>query len=595
MCGLSVIINNRNKPIDRGEVEKSLSVIEHRGPDHKGILINENVGLGHRRLSIIELTDKGNQPFQFKHLTVVFNGEIYNYLELRKFLQSKNFHFETNSDTEVLIIAYYYWGQKCVDQFKGIWAFAIYDELNKTIFCSRDRFGVKPLNYSIVNNNFCLVSEIKQLTVLKGWTAQLNKEICFDWLVNGLKNHNKDTFFSNVSQLAPSHNLLYNLKTHQIEIKKYYDIKEEVLSNPLPKLTAIQAKNNFTHLFNNATSIQQRSDAKLGVSLSGGLDSTAILSSFKNNYQDNKTLSFSYISENPSISEKDYIDNANSFFKVDNYEIKTPIEEYWNYINKITWHQEEPLTATNVISNFLVFKKAKSIGIKVLLNGQGADEILAGYDACFKPYWHTLMYSNPVLMVRELIGFSYYHDISGFLRKNFRVISKTNNYKFILNSTLYEKAIERSLPRAESLLDYQFQLIQKRVLPMLLHYEDRNGMANSIEARVPFLDRELVEFCLKLPNKYKINFGKRKWVMREALKNKLPKKIYSRYDKLAFNTPPIVLNNKQIKNPNLLCLSSLKDFGLVNNDLKENDLLNNSTLTWKFIALEKFLKIFIQA
>ena len=593
MCGIAVLVNKNNSKINETELAQCRDIISHRGPDHAGLWINGNTGFAHRRLSILDLTGKGNQPFHYQHLTIVFNGEIYNFIELKKELIKKGYSFQSETDTEVILASYLSWGHLCVDYFNGIWAFVIHDSKNKTLFCSRDRFGIKPLLYTSTGEKFCLASEIKQFTLIRGWNAKLNKSICFDWLLYDQKNHNAETFFTGVHQLAAGTNLLYDLKTHEYSIRPYYDIEQVVYSKKKEHLSFEIATEKFRHLFENAIKLQMRSDAKVGTSLSGGLDSTSIASTISK-IGKTETLSFSYAPKEKEYSEKKYIDIATKEANLLNISVSPPFDHMLQAVDKVTWHQEEPLSALNVIANYFVFKKAKEKGIKVLLNGQGADEILGGYDACFKPFWNSLLKRNPLNLVFELGGFAYHHKLSNFGISKKILNKPLNNKNGWPNKVLLNNAKKTNELPAQNLLDYQLQSIKKNVLPKLLHYEDRNGMANSVEARVPFLDHRLVEFCLLLPDHFKINRGRRKWLLRKALKDRLPKPIYHRYDKLAFATPQQewLKSNKR----HLLKINTerLYDMGIIEPNINTRPLLQDmeGSYRWKLFALDMFFQCY---
>ena len=297
MCGIMAIIGQSGQKIEKRELLTCLHLIPHRGPDHQGTYLNQNIGLGHKRLTILGLSDKSNQPFHFRHLTIVFNGEIYNYIEIKKTLLKSGYEFKSQSDTEVAIIAYHHWGLKCLEKFNGIWAFVIYDSKKNTLFCSRDRFGVKPFYYTTIKNKFCIASEIKQFIKIEGWEAKLNRSVCYDWLVKGLKNHTPETFFEGVQQLPPGCNLTYSLSTNKYYISNYYDIKEIVYENTYQKINFREAIEKCRSLLTDAIRLQLRSDAKVGTTLSGGLDSTSIsyLINELNEPGKGNPLSFSYI------------------------------------------------------------------------------------------------------------------------------------------------------------------------------------------------------------------------------------------------------------------------------------------------------------
>ena len=225
MCGITVVISQNDHPVDGSIIQPMTDAIKHRGPDGEGFYYGKNFAFGHRRLAIIDLDERSNQPMTgVDDLVITYNGEIYNYIELKDELIKQGYEFKTESDTEVVLSAYHYWGAECLDKFNGMWAFAIYDSRDNSIFISRDRFGIKPVYFTHSNGKFAIISEIKQLTKLKGWEANLNHQIAFDFLSRGYLDHNNETFFENVYKLMPGHFMKYNLSTHQYNIKQWYHL-----------------------------------------------------------------------------------------------------------------------------------------------------------------------------------------------------------------------------------------------------------------------------------------------------------------------------------------------------------------------------------
>jgi asparagine synthase (glutamine-hydrolysing) len=461
---------------------------------------------------------------KYQHTVVIHNGEIYNYLELREELEKHGFHFQTSTDTEVLAAAYCQWGQDCVQHFNGIWAFAIYDAANNTVFCSRDRFGVKPFYFTQLAGKFCFASEIKQFTTISGWKPAMNLPLCLDFLQNGQHDRSSETLFEGVSQLTPGHNLVFDLNNNKYCIRRYYDLREQV--EPSKKLSFEDAKTQFRELFFDAVRLQMRADVKVGLTLSGGLDSSS-LSAAMIVFWKNKVRLEAFTA---SFREQGY--DESPFAEAAAQKHQLLLHTYWpdadlltDKLPTVTWHLDEPPLTPSDVVHFQLFAYAKTRDITVNLCGQGSDEILAGYDACYPPYWKGLLHRQPLRAISEILGFALHHPAT--VKK--RLGRKRGNSQAV---GIYEK-----VPSLTPLQNACLRFIESTVLPFILHSEDRLSMAHSIESRVPFLDHRLVEFCLSLPDGFKIKNGIRKQLLREAMQPELPEKVYRRTDKLGFETP----------------------------------------------------------
>ena len=272
MCGITGIIY-KNKNVEAAELEKMTEKIKHRGPDSSGIYMDKNVGFGHRRLSIIDVSDHSNQPFFYKDLILIFNGAIYNYLEIKDELISHGYIFKTTSDTEVLLLAYDKWGEDCVKKFNGMWSFAIHDKKQNLVFCSRDRFGVKPFYYYADGDQFIFASEIKAVLEIKKVTT-VNTQIILQFIETNFTEHNNETFFEGIFKLPGSHSLVYDLKTNVFQIYKYYELE---FNAEISKLNLQDSINLFEEKFQESIKLRLRSDVKIGSALSGGLDSSYIV------------------------------------------------------------------------------------------------------------------------------------------------------------------------------------------------------------------------------------------------------------------------------------------------------------------------------
>jgi len=383
MCGIAGIVNQDGSPVLEEEIKAMTRLIAHRGPDHEGFYFGKDFALGHRRLCIIDLSDLSNQPMKYvgQHgeYVIVYNGEIYNYIEIRDELIAAGYRFSTQSDTEVILAGYDKWGLDCVNRFNGIWAFAIYDQRKNLIFLSRDRFGVKPLYYTKIGNKFCFGSEIKQFTVVKGWRARMNHRRVYDYLVFGVMDHTSETMFEGVYQLRGGEYLLYDLTTNRFTVQRWYDIKLEKID-----ISYEEAQKKFRELVFDSVGLQLRSDVKVGSCLSGGLDSSTLVSVMKRLLATNGNIeTVSFCSEVEKYNEEKYVDEVVKHTNAVSHKVSPKFEDFFaelnsngsNEIESLVWHQDEPSGSTSSFAQYSVFKEVRKNGIIVMLDGQGADEI----------------------------------------------------------------------------------------------------------------------------------------------------------------------------------------------------------------------------
>jgi len=554
MCGISCIVSQNNSPIERQSIGAMNDAILHRGPDGCGYFFGPNFAFGHRRLAILDISPAGHQPMEYLDRYVIcYNGEVYNYLELREELKKVGFVFKSTCDTEVILAAYAKWGEDCVRHFNGMWAFALFDKIKNVIFYSRDRFGVKPLYYSVLGTYFACASEIKQFIVLDGWKASLNQARAHDFLVHGIFDHTEETLFSGVFQLRGGHNLIYDLNRHDFEIKRWYNLEKE--SSLLQQIDFPAAAAMFRKLLEDSVKLRLRSDVKVGSCLSGGLDSSSIvciandLLRRQNAHDKQETVSSCFSIKR--YDEQQYIDEVIKKTKAVSHRVYPRFEELPQMLDRLIWHQDEPFGSTSMFAQWNVFECARENGLIVMLDGQGADEELAGYHSFYRPFfqhlWRSLHWCR---LFHEIISYTRLHkstltqsvkdlvytvlplDTFSFLK--WRVGKESISRYFSFSSDIHTACC---LEKHASLNHFSYSQLLNTNLPMLLHYEDRNSMAHSIESRVPFLDYRLVEFALSLKDDFKIRDGKTKYVLREAMKETLPRKIYARNDKMGFVTP----------------------------------------------------------
>lgn len=548
MCGIAGLIDQEKKIELKKYLNQMNRAVAHRGPDDEGIYCWENVGLGHRRLSILDLSASGHQPMttQDGSLVLVFNGAIYNYLELRLELETSGHRFLSKTDTEVVLKGYEQWGQKCVTRFNGMWAFAILDRKQNLLFCSRDRFGVKPFYFLESKKIFAFGSEIRQLLPFLS-QIRSNKEVVLDFLLTGICDHNEHTFFENVRRLMPGHNLIFDLNKNNKNIYPYYCIPK----NPNPKrLQLVEIAEMVKSALDDSTKLRLRSDVSVGSCLSGGLDSSSISVLAADRF---KSLGTPFrvvtaASESPHNDESDFATQVVQAGNMEWIRIKPSYKDFVDSLPAVVRAQEEPFGGASILMQYLVMQTAKRNSITVLLNGQGGDEIFLGYPKYNGSHmlrnWKT---KSPYFFLKEIL----------LTKKN---QTKCSNlclawYLLCCNSSTWRHRVlkwrsgyfAQSPPKPAHLEMYEkcssdiFQLqsleIQRTSLPVLLRYEDKNSMAHSVEARLPFLDFRLVELALSLPAELKIRNGWPKWILRKAMEKHLPKTIAWRKEKIGFEAP----------------------------------------------------------
>lgn len=585
MCGFFCYIGDKQVSI-----KNAIDSIDHRGPDSEGYLTYNNttsslsneceaslspgmkIAMGFKRLAIIDLLPQSNQPFSDEtgNFHIVFNGAIYNYLELRSQLIIKGYQFRTNSDTEVLLKAYMHWGAKCLERFNGMWAFIILDLTRKQVFISRDRFGVKPLYFSEANNEICFFSEIKQV-FKTGVTKELNINVVRDFLESSILDAGNETFFKHIFKFPAAHYAIFQLESrnHSIVPLPYYKLQENKAYN---NISYEDAKIEFLNLFQSSIELRFRSDVPVGTCLSGGLDSSSIVSLIGT--LGKKINAFTIDNKIPSLSEISYAESV-----VNKYDCLSSVVTYnedddINLLDKILDIQDEPISGMGVISQWKVMELAKNNGVTVLLDGQGGDEILGGYKKFIYFYLKELLNSGRIgPALKEGKAFLAQDDFKIFEKEGVRrYLNRTGIIRFLSEELLsYPRLYNIGLSGANDFQQKSYEDIFYYSFPQLLRYEDRNSMAFSIESRVPFLDFRLVEFIYSIPTGYKIRNGYTKAILRDSLTGILPDQVRLRKSKLGFSNPEEVNLNgvhseyfrkyfKSMKNPFLLNGKVADDF-----------------------------------
>ena len=564
MCGINGFISlNNSIDFDSYQDLKSKltlmnDTITHRGPDAEGIYIKKPVGFGFRRLSIIDLTSAANQPMisNDEKIVIVFNGEIYNYIELRQELLNKGYVFKTESDTEVIIVSYIEYGEKCVERFNGMWAFAIYDFRSNKFFCSRDRLGVKPFYYCTINNRLFFSSELKVLhAVCNLRTANLSK--VYEYLAYGYRVNDGETFFDNCHELLPGTNLI--IENNRMHFNKYWILK----TNLYKHTDNLTVHEEYSQLFENAVKLRYRSDVPVALLLSGGLDSSAIAKVTDNLIEKGELEQndvHAFIASFPNFKD-DETAIAREFIKtchhIKLHEMFIDTKNLVNDFEKTIYGLDHPLGSFASIAHHNMMKACKKKGIKVVLNGQGSDEAYAGYTRYisgvhlldqllsrrgnFFQEFHQLntqnQYSKPFL-IAQMFKSTLNKPCSSYLRAKYqeKIISCLNKDFIKENYSHYNSDYKFSL-KGNNFNKHLLNQISHQGLNTILHYEDISSMQQSIEIRSPFMDYRLMEFAFSIPNKLKFKNGISKIIQRETIGKMLPDSITKNRKKIGFSTP----------------------------------------------------------
>jgi asparagine synthase (glutamine-hydrolysing) len=540
MCGIAGIINLFDKKVDSSEIKTMLTKIKHRGPDDEGLFIKDNVGLGHVRLSIIDLSSAGHQPMFSNdgRYLIIFNGEIYNYLELKAELENK-YLFKSKTDTEVLLAAYITWGEDCLSKLNGDFSFVIYDTQEKNVFGARDRFGIKPFYYHQDADRFVFASEIKAILPLLREVLPNNKSI-FEYLVYNRCDQSNETFFSSIFKLPHGHS--FTIKEKQVKIKKWYHLAES-LHSPKPI-----SPEEYRQELQKSVKLRLRSDVPIGVCLSGGIDSSTLTSMLYSDFNIKDLQTFSATFEKGHWADESSYINA---YKgtLNNMHFVTPTgDSFYNEFNEFITSQCEPMPSVSPYAQYKVMQIAKG-NVVVTLDGQGADEMLGGYTYFYGSYFKELLKSlRLITLVKEVAAynkkniskeaftfFMYYLlpvDVKKYVgRKKYGSLMPDFYAAHAKKSTISEDLYNPNTLHESFLQHFEYKLEH------LLKWDDLNSMSFSIESRVPFLDHNLVETTLSIPTNLLINDGVSKYILREAVKDILPPQIYNRFDKKGFETP----------------------------------------------------------
>src|SRR5947208_1436171 len=544
MCGICGIVAP-GRPAEAETVERMAAELDHRGPDGPGSFAAEGVALGFRRLAIIDLSDAGDQPFASDDgtLQLVHNGEVYNYRELRRELEAKGHRFRSATDTEVILAAYREWGERCVERFNGMWAFALWDGARRRLFASRDRFGVKPFFYRLDGDRLLFASEPRAFRAdPRRPRLEPNPRAVREYLEQAYLDHTEETFFAGIRKLPPAHSLAFDERGLRIE--RYWRLEPH---DP-PTGDAAEA---VRELFLDSVRLRLRSDVPLGTALSGGIDSSAIavtVDHLLHTEAENavavgsRQRTFTAYFEVPGFDERPYAEAVVERTRAEPHWISFSDEELVADLPRIVEAQGEPFGSTSICAGWYVMREAKSSGLTVMLDGQGGDEVLAGYRAHLGHRLADLLAEGRLGELRaELAGFSAEHSAAALLTALSRpfapelvtriVRARARGSAALVHPDLRgvpTAAAPNGSPFPDRLRRHQQLILTRRGLPELLRYEDRNSMAHSLEARVPFLDYRLAELCFSLPGGELIGGGRTKDVLRRALRALLPPIVRAR-------------------------------------------------------------------
>jgi asparagine synthase (glutamine-hydrolysing) len=546
MCGISGLVwKDVMRPAGRGQLRAMNDMQRHRGPDDAGEYYDGPVALGHRRLSILDLSIAGHQPMECDEgrFVIVYNGEVYNYVEIREELTAIGIRFRSNCDTEVLLKAYQTWGPDCVSRFNGMWAFAIYDKTCGRVFISRDRFGIKP--FYIVNDaeRFAFASEIKGVLAPFSDLRVANDAFIHHFLPTGALDDGVETAFQAVQLLPPAHNGTYEIDTGKLRIWRYWDVEPEAFRE---KWVGGNPVDSLRQLLESAVRLHMRADVPVGTCLSGGVDSSTIVC-LMSEFRDQPAHTFSGLYSDKGCNEEDYVTAVRQHTRCRGFDVRRePDGDLVDDMATMTWHQDTPTAGPGLYNQYNVMKRA-ACDVRVILDGQGADELFAGY----LPYY--------LLRIRDLIAtarpgaqieagvlaatLARFWGLQWLAGARRRLVSNAARTTAICHPSLVERSAGREIssgPAAkynDRLSQTLFRHLVCGSIPALLHYEDRNSMAFSLEARVPLLDYRIVEFALGLSADFKIRHSWTKWILRAAMADRLPQKVAWRRSKLGYPTP----------------------------------------------------------
>ena len=539
MCGIFGQVGPTSEETLSHNAERALAALQSRGPNAKGTQRGKNWILAHRRLAIFDTSETGNQPMQGWGHTIVFNGAIYNFKVLRRELESSGYLFKSGTDTEVILAAYDKWGNDCFQRFNGMWALAILTEKSGKLILSRDRFGIKPLYYSLTEG-LIFASEPKLVADTSTLRTEINLRVAAEFIEYGWQDHRQQTLYSNVLQFPPGHYGEVELAAPQLlNFHAYYSLQGAVDSLVVPESERVTIEN-VHNLIVDSVRLRSQSDVGRCVTLSGGIDSSSIVGILSQHLQGNPQV-FSVLYPYIGIDETPYVSAVADRYALDCVAVEPTYSEVMAGFLAAQKAQGQPLASFAVVAHHQLMQRISRCGQRVVLNGQGADEIGAGYDKFYWPLlreqWKKNALSGGYLLSQILLRrkVDYGKALArGRARFNLNRDEKLLGPQF---SSIETAAFVRQ-PDAD-VAQTSINLMQGVGLPVLLRHEDRNSMAFGLESRAPFLDHRLVEYIIALPSEWKLKNLIRKYIIREACKDVLPHLVYKRQRKLGFATPAV--------------------------------------------------------
>ncbi|TGC07440.1 asparagine synthase (glutamine-hydrolyzing) [Methanolobus halotolerans] len=597
---------------DESLLRKMCESIRHRGPDGKGAYVDDHVSLGHRRLAILDVPGNNQQPMSNEDGTIllIYNGRIYNFPEIKEELAGKGHKFRSHTDTEVIMRAYEEYGADCVHHFNGMWAFCIYDKTKNILFLSRDRFGIKPMYYYFEGDRFIFSSEIKAI-IEHDIPRKENRSIIFDYLYFNLTDHSEETFFTGIKRLMPSHNMIFDLAGNRLEIERYYDVQENIVENA-------NDPRKIKELFTESVSRALISNVPMGSCLSGGIDSSSIVVTMRKLNPEAEIKTFSMKFPGEAIDEASYQKDVYEKVNSTNYGVTPQPSELIDDLQDLFITQEEPFSGTSVYGQYRIMKLVHDEGVKVLMDGQGADQVLSGSNYFNGYYYYELLKQFDVSqLLREAT--QYYSKSKSFIPLTYLGLRMTPDgiKRYLYNHQkaphLARRFIEENAAREDmrwhisSLSEAAYNSILFYALPHLLRFVDKNSMRFSLESRVPFLDHKLAEYLLSMPNELRVSDGVTKYAFRQAMEDDLPASVLSRHDKIGFETPeekwlkdeavvPIVhriLDSKSFMARDFWNWEKVRD--MYEKLLKgETSAIFVGTEIWRCVSIELWMRLFIE-
>ncbi len=561
MCGIAGIIGNR--AVNENAVRAMTDIQAHRGPDDSGLwrAPDGRTVLGHRRLSIIDVSEGGHQPMEWDGCVITYNGEIYNYLEIRERLKQEGVVFRSDSDTEVLLAAYQKWGENCLAELNGMFAFAIFDSKRRVLFCARDRFGEKPFLFHAATDRFAFASEFKALFTLEGVATSHDSLRLLSFLQHPTRglDDGTNTVLDDIQQLPPAHSLTLDLDQLTYQIRRYWDVRP----NPdFARLSQKEAEEHFRDLLTSSISLRMRSDVSLGSCLSGGLDSSSIVCIARNLLGDDTPYdTFTGRFLGTEADESPWAKVVAEWTHSQCHTVDPDGDVFIDEIGPFMWHNELPVASTSQYAQWCVFRLAKEQGTTVLLDGQGGDELLGGYEQYFNAYLQSRKQgasSDELEAEQQDIRKRYPFALLSPAQKRSsslpwslralaaRLTGKGSDFSYGLNPDTARKILgtfHSTVSDPSGFHPLTAALYEEALhtnLPVLLRYGDRNSMGHSREVRLPFCDHRIAEFTLSLDAETLMGNIETKRLLRGALSGILPEDIRTRWSKQGFLPPQAV-------------------------------------------------------